>query len=161
MQKKSLLMCLVVSVLGCADQDEPQPTELVSSQATALSAPTGIYHVADALDAVSLELAEDQTFRWVLRGCHVDAQGDGLWTTTAGGVLLLPAAGELTFFWPEAGALVEYESLLAWRGTGEQALRVAPSDDALAQVWSGGGVCTLCDASREPIGQELCEQPFE
>lgn len=120
----------------------------------AVTTSTGLYHLPNRVDAASLELREDQTFRWSFDGCDTFTSDRGL--VRAEGervILLLPAAGHETFAWPTALSVSKAASV-----------RLERAGDDLVELESGlrwvpGGVCAICGGPFGPTGQQACDRP--
>lgn len=136
---------------------------------SAMSIAPGLYHLPDRVDAVSLEIQPEGTFRWRVSGCDYFGGDEGLWRPSEEGILLLPLSGEATFLWNVGSATLDVDRLDVSPDAIDEALLVTGFGESAAepQRWIGGGLCTICGQSSDPTmlqlgptGFELCDNPF-
>jgi hypothetical protein len=144
-----VLFTLVVA-LGCDDEhvarDPPEP---------------GIYHLLDRVDAFSLEISADGTFRWGINGCDFWFHSAGVWKQSRAGLIITPPTGEDALDWP-VGYSFRKEVTRVELYVGADGVLVASgsgTDGRFQQRWGHGGVCAEC-GTLGPSNVGLCQDPL-
>lgn len=129
----------------------------------------GLYHLPDRVDAFSLEIRAEGTFRWRVSGCDFFGGDEGLWRSSDEGIVLLPLDGETTFLWLVGPRVQDVERLDVSADADEEGLLVTGLGEGVPepQRWIVGGLCTICGGSLDPnvlqlgpTGLEPCDDPF-
>jgi hypothetical protein len=70
--------------------------------------PGMMYHLVDRVDATSLELKGDGTFRWLMQGCDFGYRESGRWIEESGSMFQLGPSGAYDCDDPFMGAWIDY-----------------------------------------------------
>lgn len=153
----TLLMSFVLT--SCAGDEVDGSGQLADANLS-----SGLYHLPMRADAVTLELSDDHTFRWLVQGCDYGDNDHGRWSIAKGAVRLEPPEERATFRWFGELARLDVSTLMFSDAPGtEPGLRVTLVEQGVSRVqgWVPGGVCAVCEGALGPTGQQACDAPFQ
>ena len=159
MSSRTAFLLAAWGLMSCAGDDDGTGAQLASANVT-----SGLYHLPDRVDAVSLELKDDHTFRWAVQGCDYGGADQGRWSIVNGEVRLSPREGKSTFQWFGELSVHDVSTLTLRDAPGaEPELRVTlvEQDTSHEQSWLPGGVCAVCGGTLGPTSQRDCDAPFQ
>jgi len=126
-----------------------------------LTLPGRLFHQLGPVDAVSLGLWDDGTFRWEINGCDFGGEGCGSWHAVGATIVLTPSPGSATFPWAAGAGFnnpTDHVDFVA--GDAGLAANVFLHDGTRAsQAWPEGRVCPVC-AGLGPSAVVACDTPL-
>ncbi len=169
LHRPTVLLTLVgVQFLGCSLTttglpDDRFPIDASIDTASAndsapITLPGRVFHLPGPVDAVSLGLWDDGTFRWDIDGCDFRGEGCGTWHLVGTTIVLTPSPGSTTFPWVAGAGFrnpADHVDLVVGN-TGLTAEVFLHDGTRVSQTWPDGRVCPVC-AGLGPSAVVACD----
>lgn len=138
----------VVALASCEGLNSAEVLEVLEGDF--VEAPSGVYHVLGAEEAINVEFRQDGSFRFGHDRCEEVDVGTGRVEVVGSHVTLLPQAGAASLSWPGWGAVESRSQVELLLSNKDGTLVEVHPDTGVARTWVAGGACMDCAAGGMP-----------